>query len=139
MKYSSIGIKHNGYEQILDNYFPLHDGILVKLPEIKDVTDSGIIVSELTKQNAKSVTEDDLGYEVVKVGPECVNVQPGDFVLMGQNRGYPVYLKEGNETKEYAQLFQNWIIGVFRTGAKEEDFVPTEGKVEVNNKKLKGI
>lgn len=136
-KYSTIGIKHNGYEQTLANYHPLHDGIVVKKHEVKDITDSGILIPEAAKKAANGLTEDDLAYEVVKVGPECVNVIPGDFVILGQQTGYPLILKDdkGN-SKEYGQIFQNWILGVFREGAKPEDFVATEAKVEVNTKTL---
>ena len=42
-KYSLVGIKHNGYNQTLESYHPLHDGIVVKMHEVKDVTDSGIL------------------------------------------------------------------------------------------------
>jgi co-chaperonin GroES (HSP10) len=136
-KYSTVGIKHNGYEQTLANYHPLHDGIVIKLHEIKDVTDSGIMIPEAAKQSARSITEDDLAYEVLKVGPECVNVRPGDFVTLGQQTGYPLILKdESGNTKEYGQIFQNWILGVFREGAKPEDFQATDAKVEINNKVL---
>tara|TARA_R100000995_G_scaffold16783_1_gene6647 strand:- start:6110 stop:6541 length:432 start_codon:yes stop_codon:yes gene_type:complete len=136
-KYSLVGIKHNGYNQTLDSYHPLHDGIVVKMHEVKDVTDSGILIPEEAKKGARSITEDDLAYEVLKVGPECVNVRPGDFVILGQQTGYPLIMKDdkGN-TKEYAQIFQNWILGVYRDGAKPEDFVATEAKVEVNSTTL---
>ena len=66
-----------------------------------------------------------------------MNVRPGDFVILGQQTGYPLIMKdnEGN-TKEYAQIFQNWILGVYRDGAKPEDFVATDAKVEVNSATL---
>ncbi len=136
-KYSLVGIKHNGYNQTLKSYNPLHDGIVVKMHEVKDVTDSGILIPEAAKQGAASITEDDLAYEVLKVGPECANVRPGDFVILGQQTGYPLIMKDdkGNTTM-YSQVFQNWVLGVYRDGAKPEDFVATDAKVEVNSATL---
>ena len=137
MKYSKLGIKNNGIQQKFDDYNPMHNGILMKKHQVIDQTASGIIVPDEVKKKAQSMTEDDLAYEVLKVGPETVNVDVGDFVVLAMDFQYQIRLEDGPDKGDmYFQIFENNVLGVIREGAKPEDFKPSPAIVEMSSKGL---
>lgn len=137
MKYSEIGVKDNGFVQKFEDYHPMHNGLLIEPHSIADLTKSGLYVPEHVKKQAEAMVEDDLAYRVLKVGPEVVNAIPGDYVLTGPERGYPVVVDTEEGKKMFYQIFENWVLGIFRPGASPEDFKPSPAKVDLSSKGLK--
>lgn len=137
-KYTKLGIKNNGIEQKFEDYWPLHNGILMKRHNVVDKTASGIIVPEEAMSKARAMVEDDLAYEVLKVGPEIVNVKVGDYVVLSMDSQYVVRLEDGPDKEDmYYQVFENLIIGLFRKNAKVEDFGESPAIVEMSTRGLK--
>lgn len=140
MKYTSIGVKINDIDQKLSEYWPLHNGIIVEPHKIRDETSGGIFVPDTVKEQATNTAEDDLAYKVLKVGPEAVNVQEGDFILMGQQTGYGLYLLDdsGKEVECY-QVFENWVLGIFRPGVTDVKLKPSPAIVEMTTQGMKNL
>lgn len=118
MKYAELGLKKNGIVQKLEQYFPLHNGIVVELPVIVEMTEGGIHIPQSVKNKMGVSIEDDQAWKVVKIGPECVNIKVGDWIMF--SRQTPIALMLDN--KLYYQFFENFVVGLFRAGAKSEDF-----------------
>lgn len=67
----------------------LGDNILVKLPEVKETTEAGIIKSaDMLEQEAAK--NDEMILEVVGVGPSIHTLRPGDKILI-RNTHIPIY------------------------------------------------
>ena len=135
MKYSAKGIKVNNIDQDFEDFFPIHNGMLLRRHRVVEKTESGLYIPESVAENADNMDEGDLAYEVLKVGPEVMNYKEGDYAIFGQNSFYAVALKHDKKDKELFYIaFENWAVGVFRQGAKAEDFKPTDKQVQLSSK-----
>lgn len=106
------------YKNTIENYFPLHNGLLLETVTVQEKTESGIYLPESVVEHQKNTVDDSKGWRVIKVGPEVVNIKEGDFVIFGKATPIGVDL----EGELYLQIFENWVCGVFREGATTEDF-----------------
>jgi len=74
------------------NFKPLNNNVLIKLPEIKETTNSGIIKSEAMLAEEKKSKQD--YFTVVAVSAEVTCVKIGDLILVA-NHSIPIIIIEG--------------------------------------------
>jgi len=95
---------------------PLHDRVLVKRVEEKEVVKGGIIIPDTAKEKP-------MEGEVVAVGPGKVqddgkrsplDVKPGDRILFGKYAGTEIKIDD----QEYAIMREEEILAVFETASK---------------------
>jgi len=100
----------------LENYSPTFRNILLK--EVKEEkTVGGIYIPLSAKRQEETV------YEVIKVGKDCVEVEPGHQVYLGPNCSYTSRTIEG---ESYIVVNELQIEGKFNKQATMEDFGHTE-------------
>lgn len=115
------------YENKLENYMPLHNGILLETVTVEEKTDGGIYLPTEMIEQQKNTIDDSKAWKVAKVGPETTNIKVGDWVIMGGQTPFAVELSEGL----YLQVFENWIVGIFREGITAEDVTSSKAIVSV--------
>lgn len=100
------------FEAKIEEYIVLHDGLLLKETPYNEKTASGIILGT-KKENQLFLNT---FYEVIKVGPEVVNIKVGDHVVLG-NQCQPHFIVFNNPitkiTEQYYQSFENWVLGIY--------------------------
>jgi len=114
----------------VSSFWPIHNFALCEPHIIKKKT-SGIIIPDQLQKKQEGIMNDAIAFKVIKVGPECVNVKPGDYILQNQQSAplmYPLIddVTSSNpvdhEIREYKLFAENWIGGICREDAKPEDF-----------------
>ncbi len=95
---------------------PLHDRVLVKRIEEKDVVKGGIIIPDTAKEKP-------MEGEVVAVGPgkiqddgkrSAMDVQPGDRILFGKYAGTEIKIDD----QDYVIMREEEILAVMDSAAK---------------------
>ena len=118
-------ITENGIVQKLDEYVCLHNVVLLKMVEVKDQTRSGLYLSQKTKDQINATIEDDMAKQVIKTGPECFYVKPGDFVFLGRETPYFIVLEHEEDGEMVEELYQcvpeNWCHSMIRPGVKDAE------------------
>jgi chaperonin GroES len=97
---------------------PLHDRVLVKRVEEKEVVKGGIIIPDTAKEKP-------MEGEVVAVGPgkmqddgkrSPLDVKPGDRILFGKYAGTEIKIDD----EDYVIMREEEILAVFEVGAKSK-------------------
>ncbi len=97
---------------------PLHDRVLVKRVEEKEVVKGGIIIPDTAKEKP-------MEGEVIAVGPGKVqddgkrsplDVKPGDRILFGKYAGTEIKIDD----EEYSIMREEEILAVFETAGKSK-------------------
>lgn len=125
--------KKSLYENKLEDYMPLHNGVLLETVTVEEKTDGGIYLSADMIEQQKNTIDDSKAWRVAKIGPEVTNVQVGDWVMMGGTTPFAVELEEGL----HLQVFENWIVGIFRKGITEEDVKASKAIVSLPDERPK--
>jgi co-chaperonin GroES (HSP10) len=89
----------------MSKYYPFNNMIVVKMPEVAEQTESGIIKSESMLKEEQGAN--DRYAEVVSVGPNCIQVVVGDKILLRNDSMMHPMQFEGEEhlqTEEYNVL-----------------------------------
>jgi len=97
---------------------PLHDRVLVKRVEEKEVVKGGIIIPDTAKEKP-------MEGEVVAVGPgkmqddgkrSALDVKPGDRILFGKYAGTEIKIDD----QDYVIMREEEILAVFEAAAKSK-------------------
>ena len=112
---------------------PLHNGVLLETQTVEEKTESGIYLPTAEVEKQKNTINDAVAWKVAKIGPEVVNLKVGDWVIMGGNTPFAVELQEGL----YLQVFENWIVGLFREGITLEDVGESPAIVNMKDERPK--
>jgi chaperonin GroES len=97
---------------------PLHDRVLVKRVEEKEVIKGGIIIPDTAKEKP-------MEGEVVAVGPgkmqddgkrSALDVKPGDRILFGKYAGTEIKIDD----QDYVIMREEEILAVFEAAAKSK-------------------
>jgi len=106
----------NTIEQKLENYEPLHNFVLTETPFVPDSNGKGLYLDPKYRQDLANGNKMDesIALKVVKVGPEVVNVKPGDYVL---TKGTPSIISL--DGRMYTQYLESWLVGIFMSEPRE--------------------
>lgn len=113
--------------QLLSEFWPLHNMVVCKPQQIQTATKSGIHFDPESLERQKQAINDAIGFKVVKVGPEVVNVKDGDTIFYGSAVRPQLIPLIDDVTgdfivREYHCFAENWLVAVIREDAKAEDF-----------------
>ena len=95
-----------------DKFMPLFDNILVKPPDVVDVSPGGIYLPDSVKD--RQVSTEGI---VIAVGPDCEVVVEGDEVMYGQYVGVDITLND----KKYSIIKEGDLLGILKNDEEEKD------------------